>query len=233
MSEFSLENLKSKDIVSVAKAYVESMVEDLEGDNDFMPFLMIQPKDCDDIGGWHMLAMMMPGEPEKKDKIADFLTSACCIYNAEEVVFCSAGWSVKNPCKEEMEMSPSDSPMREENVFIAHATRYTGRNVGHHSSNLVRENGKVFLQQWVDMVGISAVGRFAEAITLGLKLAVEMPPDVREGVVELVNAGDEQKLMAAMAAMIDSARKTARQMVGDGEKRLGEQGDMLLGGGDE
>lgn len=233
MSEFDPDDLVRKDIVSVAKAYVSSLVDDLEGDNDFIPFLMIQPMGTDfDIGNWHMLAAVMPGEPEQKNRIADFFTAACAVYNAEEVVFCSAGWSVKNPCKEEMERAPSDSPLREEDVFIAHSTRFTGNSIGHHSSAIVRENGKVFLSKWEDMVGISAVGRFAEAITLGLKLAVEMPPDVREGVTEMVANGQEEKLISAMASMISSARATAHSMFESksGKSKLGEQGDMLLGG---
>ena len=45
MSEFTAENLERQDIVSVAKAYAEALIEDLEGKNDFLPFLVIQPKD--------------------------------------------------------------------------------------------------------------------------------------------------------------------------------------------
>lgn len=227
MKEFDPEGLQRKDIVSVAKAYIEHMVPELEGDQDITAFLMVQPKDTDDIGDWHMLAMLMPSEPEQKNRIADYLTAACCVYNAEEVVFASAGWSVKNPCKEELDMAPSDSPLREEDVFIAHSTRFTGNTVGHHSCPIIRRDNKVYLGPWAEMVGVGAVGRFAEAITLGLRLAVDMPPDVREGVTEMVAAGEENKLLSAMANMVSGARKTAREMLGD------KNGDMLLGDGDE
>ena len=231
MSEFTVDNLQRKDIVSVTKAYIEHMVPELEGDEDITAFLMVQPKDTDgQIDKWHLLAMLMPGDPDTKNRIADYLTAACCVYNAEEVVFASAGWSVKNPCKEELDMAPSDSPLREEDVFIVHSTRFTGDTVGHHSCPIIRRDNKVYLGPWTEMVGVGAVGRFAEAITLGLKLAVEMPPDVREGVESMVAEGQENKLLSAMANMVSGARKTAREMLGD---KNDKNGDMLLGDTDE
>ena len=229
MSEFDTDKLERRDIVSVAKAYAEALIEDLEGKNDFLPFLVIQPKDTDfDTGKWHMMAMQMPSEPEQKNRVADYMTAACAVYNAEEVVFCSAGWSVQNPCAEELQMAPSDSPMRVEKVLIAHSTRFTGNTVGHHSADLHRVNNKVFTSPW-DCMTMKAAGRFAEAITLGFKLAVEMPPDVREGVTEMIAEGSEQKLLNAMANMINSAREEARKQVGD----FPPAGDMLLGDVDE
>jgi len=229
VSEFTAENLERQDIVSVAKAYAEALIEDLEGKNDFLPFLVIQPKDTTfDSGNWNLLVMQMPEDPEQKNRVADYMTAACAIYNAEEVVFCTAGWAVQNPCAEELQMAPSDSPMRVEKVLIAHSTRFTGNTVGHHSADLHRVNNKVFTSPW-DYMTMRAAGRFAEAITLGFKLAVDMPPDVREGVVEMIAEGSEQKLLNATANMINSAREEARKQVGD----FPPAGDMLLGDADE
>lgn len=178
-------------LVEDARRHVESLVEDLEGNDDFMPFMTIVCHD-DKVA---YVGLEMPDEEGKGD-IADVMAAMTAAYRAKEVVFGSVSWMVKSAKKEGLGMMPSEHPDRVEAVFLLHIT---GDGDTMHHAEVRREDGTVFLDTWDSFEADSNVsGRFGTAIHMGMKLSANLPPEMVEYMEANFAVGKEEEVVGPM-----------------------------------
>lgn len=166
------------DIVQMSKDLVDSQLEDLAGDEDPTPFQVI--KDSND--SLSIALVHIPEASDARDKMADFLTAACCVHRATEATFLSAAWSsMYSNVAEVGKVMPSQRPNRVEIVTLVHVT---GQRVETHTAAILRVGGKVKLSPWISDPDFSDSGRIPSALLLGIELAQEMPPEMIEALDE-------------------------------------------------
>jgi hypothetical protein len=101
-----------------AQRHIESLVAELEDDDDFMPFLICRRGDEEAYIGLAAMAQ------ETKDDIGDVMFAAVAVTRAEEAVFAAISWTVHQGKDEEpTDIPPSQHPQRQEAVVITHVTR--------------------------------------------------------------------------------------------------------------
>jgi hypothetical protein len=179
-------------ILDNAKRHIESLVTELEGDDDFMPFLITRRDDKEFYVG---LAAMTD---ETKDDMADVMFAAVAVTRAEEAVFASVSWVVRQASDEEdlTDIRPSQHPQRQEAVFITQVTR-DGDAIW--LADLVRQDGRAVLKDW-DQAQIQG-GRFARALSAGMRLGAQMPEEFQEWCQAAIDSGHiEDVLRPAMSA---------------------------------
>lgn len=195
------------DLVQYAKTFVESKVEDLTGGEDFMPFMLLN---CP-LG--HMYAgLLMPGENDEKDKLADHMLALCATHRPSEVMFVSTTWMVirKNTKELELSLPPSKQADRMETVFMVHHTDSTSKATTYSAAITRRVDGTVILSEWKDNPGSTVVGRFGEAISAGIKIGEQIPPDFAEWLDEEIAAGRAGDAMEAVLRAMGKVRGVSR-----------------------
>lgn len=174
------------DLVEQAKKFVESKIEDLTGDEDFMPFMLLN---CN-IG--HVYAgLLMPQADSEKDKLADSMMALCATHRPSEVMFVSTTWMVQRKSKKELNLSKpvSEQPDRMEAVFMTHHTDGTDKATTYSAAVTRRVDGTVVLSEWKHNPGTTVQGRFGKAISTGMKIGEQIPPDFGDWLDEEITAG--------------------------------------------
>lgn len=162
------------DIVQMSKSLAASLVEDLTGQEDPTPFQIV--KDANDA--LSIALVHIPEAPEDRDKMADFLTAACCVHRAIEATFLSAAWSsVYSSVADVDKERPAERPNRVEVVTLIHVTR---KRVETHTAAILRVDGRVELSPWIadPENAFTGAGRIPAALQWGIELAERMPQDV-------------------------------------------------------
>jgi hypothetical protein len=179
-------------ILDNAKRHIESLVTELEGDDDFMPFLITRRDDKEFYVGLAAMA------DETKDDMADVMFAAVAVTRAEEAVFASVSWTVhQDKDEEEITVRPSRHPQRQEAAVIVHTTRDGD---AMHLANVYRRAATgVLLGAWEEAkVG---GGRFADAMRAGVKMGTTMPEEMAEYCQAAIDSGNiEAVLCLAMSA---------------------------------
>lgn len=160
------------DIVKISKELVACQMEELAGDEDPTPFQVV--KNCNDELG--ITLVEIPGGSGARDRMADFLTAACCVHRAVEVTFLSAAWSsLYSNVAEFGKVMPSERPNRVEIVTLVHVTQQI---IETHTAAILRVDGRVQLSPWIVDPERPFSGRIPGALLWGIKLASEMPQDM-------------------------------------------------------
>lgn len=196
----------------IAKRHVDAMMEDLTGDEDFMPFLTIRMHD----DGIAYVGMAMPDGDEARNWLADVMMALCAVHRAKEALFVSVSWMVKrdtatisdDESPEYPKVMPRDHPDRIEAVVM---TGIAGerRDGSMYSAPVIRENNTVKLGEWDDASGVGIAGRFGDAIINGMNFGAKFPPEMCEYVDAEIAAGRNQELVASMLRAMNSARTGA------------------------
>lgn len=195
------------DLVQHAKTFVGSKIEDLTGSEDFMPFMLLN---CP-FG--HMYAgLLMPGEDDEKDELADHMLALCATHRPSEVMFVSTTWMVIRKSTEELELSlpPSKQVDRMEVVFMVHHTDSTHKATTYSAAITRRVDGTVVLSEWKDSPGSTVMGRFGEAISAGMKVAEGIPPDFGEWLDEEIAAGRAGDAMKSVLRALGKVRGVSK-----------------------
>ena len=79
-------------LITMARTHIESLVADLEGEDDFMPFLTYNGTSGGEPSSGYV-GLEMP-DVEQRDDIADIMMAILAIYRATEAVFASVTWTV-------------------------------------------------------------------------------------------------------------------------------------------
>lgn len=194
------------ELMEIARRHVESLVEDLKGDEDFMPFLNILTHDRQIV----YAALEMP-EGEARDGVADVMMALCAIHRGTEAVFASTVWMVTRKADADGEwpdmegIVPSQHPDRVETVFLASISgaRLKGTT---YSAPVIREDNTVRLGEWTDSEGVGMTGRFGDAIIAGMKFGEKFPPEMCEYVDAELAADRGQEVVTSLLRAISSAR---------------------------
>jgi len=175
-----------------AQQHIESLVQDLRGEADFMPFLITRR------GGQEFYFGLAAMADETKNDIADLMGAAVTVTQPDEAVFASVTWMVQAPKGTNPEFRPSEHPDRKEVVMVLHVTR-DGSCM--YSAALHRRDNRVLLGAW-DRLGAEATGgRFADAIHAGMKVGAAIPEDFQQWCQERIAAGKfDEVLRPAMNA---------------------------------
>jgi hypothetical protein len=191
-------------ILKKAQQFVEFSTLSLEGNDDFIPFVMVMDERDKEffVGLGHM-----PTEPDGKDRLADMIMALCIVHGAVEVVFGSSAWSATTSPDDDSDLPPSQRPDRKEVAYISAANREGIRAI--RVAPMVRENGKVGVGLWEQLPIEAISGRFAEALHLGIKLSSKMPTEVRDYLREQIEAGLIEEVVNSTANVITEARHTA------------------------
>jgi hypothetical protein len=192
-------------LIEDAQKHIERLTQDLSGDEDFMPFMTIRDHSDRVI----YAGLMMPGEEDGKDQIANFMTALCMVHRGVEAVFASVTWMVTaKPGENLPNVMPSQHPDRVEMAFLI--AMDTEEHVTTHSAPLIRENNMVGVGLWSEADELRAVGgRFGDAMRHGLALAKKLPPEMAEWLDHTINEDSESmsELVNRFAETIGEARE--------------------------
>lgn len=196
-----------------AQRHVASMVADLEGEQDFMPFMTIRDRDT---GGVAYVGLMMPSGGDEKDGIADVMTALCAIHRTTEAVFVCTSWQVtcKNSGDPEAQkyaqsLPPSQHPDRVEVVFAHEATPDGDL---YSSAQVIRQNNGVMIGEWSEGSRSQNVGgRFGDAIHMGIRLGADLPPEVSSWIDEQIAEGNQEELLFRFMRAVNTARAEMAQ----------------------
>lgn len=187
-----------------AQKYIEFATLSLEGDDDFIPFIIvIDEQDREFFVGFGQ----MPSEPDGKDRIADMIMALCIVHGAVEVVFGSSAWSAETSVDDDLTVPPSERANRKEIAYVSAANSAGINDV--RFAPLVRENGKVAVGLWEELFSSAITGRFAEAMHMGIKLSGKIPPEIRDYLREQIEAGLIQEVVTSTANVITEARRNS------------------------
>ena len=197
-------------LVKDAQNYIERVMRELSGDDDFMPFLTMRNA----AGEVAFIGMMMPDGAELKNDVAETMVALCMMYRPVEVAFATVAWMVMLPggsASDAEKVTPSEHPDRVETVFItAHTTE---GNTGFTSANVIRENNMVGVGVWEDFKsGQLAGGRFGNAIQLGIELGAKIPPEMCAWLDEQIAAGEAQNVILMLKNAVSKAYATAAKI---------------------
>ena len=202
------------ELVEMAKQHVASLMEDLTGEEDFMPFMNIRTHD----GMIAYVGLEMPEGGEARNRLGDVMMALCAIHRATEVVYVSTSWLVKrnlttdpigdDETPERPAVMPSEHPDRIEVVAIMAISgeRLEGSTA---CASVTRENNTVRLSDWDDAEGVGIAGRFGNAIIAGMKFGEKIPPDMCAYVDAEIAAGRQDELIRLMLRALNSVRTGA------------------------
>jgi len=179
--------------------YIEKMVQDLRGEEDFAPFIIIK----DHKGDARCVMLTMPDDPNEKDTVADTMTVFCGIYRATEAAFAAVGYQSRNAKESERLLRPSEDPNRVEVVIL---NVVNSDNSVLHTADLIRENSLVAVSLW-DAPDGRAEGRFSDALQLGIGLGQAMPPDMTKFFDEELAKGREEEMIAMFRRAFETIKK--------------------------
>lgn len=196
-------------LVDYAKQHIESILKELKGQEDFLPFLTAE---CRDSDAQIYMGVCMPDEEEGKNAVADTMLAICAIHRATEAVFASMTWLVEGYAAQQgmrQGIRPSESMDRIEVAFLHHARNTEIGNVLHtaHTAPVIRRDNTVRIGEWSSYGKALSAGRFADAIRQGMDLGGRMPPDICAHIDSEIAAGHEDNLVKSMILALDSARK--------------------------
>jgi len=161
------------ELLEHARQFIEREVEDLRGEDDFMPFMTYTAHDG--TVGFAGLAAM--GSQAERNGLAASMTAMLTIYRATEAVFATCAWMATMTSEERVTTMPADHPNRREEAFVLHVDPE-----GHdhfHSAAIHRIKDRVTLGAWNqddDMVAVG--GRFSQAMHAGLTMGSQLPPEM-------------------------------------------------------
>lgn len=192
-------------LVDRAQEHIASIVADLEGEDDFMPFMTIQPRDGE---GLVYAGLMMPEAGHEKDGLADIMMGMCMVHRAVGAVHANMSWMVsrsldEGPLKDD-EPRPSEHPDRVEVVFLVHVTPDGSQA---YRAEIFRADNKVSLGEWED-VQVRG-GRFADAIRMGMRLGAQINGGMAAYCDQEIEAGRGEQLIKTVLRALNSARKEA------------------------
>lgn len=187
-----------------AQQFIEFAAMSLEGNDDFVPFLIV----TDERDKEFFVAFgKMPDDPAGKDQVADMIIALCVVHGAVEVVFGSSAWSAETTVDDINGLPPSQRPNRKEVAYISAANSAGISDV--RVASMVRESGRVGVGLWEQLPLEGVVGRFAEAMHMGIKLSSKMPPEVRDFLREQIEAGLMEEVVSSTMSVIAEARLNA------------------------
>jgi hypothetical protein len=193
-----------------AQQHIERMMQELSGDEDFLPFMTIKDREDRVV----LAGLVMPQDPDEKDQIANMMTALCMVHRGVEVIFASSSWMVYrgsgDPDPYQTGQPLSKHPDRIEMAFVV-VVNIDGQ-CAMHSAPLIRENNMVGVGMWssTEPSAAKVAGRFAEAIHVGMELGQQLPPEVCEYIdSEARKEGRLESLVQSTVQMIREARTGA------------------------
>jgi hypothetical protein len=203
-SREEISSMTETDIVQMSKDLVASQMEELAGDEDPTPFQVIK----DSNNTLSIALVHIPEGPQARDKMADFLTAACCVHRATEATFLSAAWSsMYSNVADVGKVMPSQRPNRVEVVTLVHVKQ---QKVETHTAAILRVDGKVRLSPWLFDSDFSDSGRIPSALLLGIALGEEMPPDMIEVLDDALQNLPIGRVMEMFVKQLDEVRDWLR-----------------------
>ena len=190
-------------LVDHARQHIASLVADLEGDNDFMPFMTLRDRE----GRVIYAGLMMPDGADEKDGISDVMMGLCMVHRAVDVAFVSTSWMVTRRVYENGQPKdwdgtpPSQHPDRVEVVVLVHITPDGDQ---FYNAPVTRQNNKVSIGEW-DAGGVTG-GRFANAIKTGMMLGTKIPPSLHDYMDAEIEAGRSEELVRMLLRQLDIVR---------------------------
>jgi len=166
------------ELVEHARQFIERQVEELRGEDDFMPFMTYTAHD----GTVGFIGLAAMGEQAERDGLAASMTAVLTIYRATEALFATCAYMVRVQTREEMKgLTPSQHPNREERVFMHHVDPEGVDRF--HSAKIHRIKDRVALGAWETEYGEDTAmkdvgGRFGDAIHMGLTMGSQLPPEM-------------------------------------------------------
>lgn len=193
---------------------VEDMTQKLSGDEDFMPMMIV--KDHRDRVLCIGLVWPSEDEGEGKDTVAASMAAICALYRAKEAAFTSVAWAVMGGPGKKIPTGSLEKCEDRMEVVMLNAMNADGGSASFIAS-LVRENNMVGVGLWQDMNegGLTASGRFLEAMEVGIKMGQQIPPDMGAYLDEEIDANREGRLVHTMTQMyqkyVTEPRRVARK----------------------
>lgn len=206
------------DLLKYAQDHIVSMMTDLEGDDDFMPFMTVRHARTNEVC---YVGIMMPQDDDQKDMVADVMTAVCAIHRTNEAVFCCTSYMVSARADDPEDLAraestrPRDHPDRVEVVFAHEATPDGDRFV---TAPVIRRNNGVVLDGWSEEKrGQNNRGRFGDAIHMGIRMGAEFPPEMCDYVDSKMAAGEVDEVIASFLKATTTARAEAATTNENGE----------------
>lgn len=192
------------ELVEHAKAFVEAKVQDLTGEEDIMPFMLLN---CN--AGHVYAGLLMPDTDDEKNKLADTMMALCATHRPSEVMFVSTAWMVLRKSSEDLERSlpPSEQADRMETVFMVHHTDSTSKSDTYSAAVTRRVDGTVVLSEWKDTPGSTVAGRFGEAIQHGMTIGEHIPPNFADWLDSEIEAGRAGDAMKSVLKVLGKVRE--------------------------
>lgn len=200
--------MNETDIVQMTKDFMAAQVDELAGNEDPQAVQML--KDDDDTLG--IALVQIPASPTDRDKMADYLTAACCVHRATEATFSSAAWSsMYSNIADFDKVTPAQRPNRVEVVTLIHVTQ---ERVETHTAAILRVDGKVKLSPWVADLPrgeCADAGRIPDALRWGIKLVKEMPQDLIDALTHAKDVIPVGRVVELFVNQINEIREWHRE----------------------
>ena len=186
------------ELIDSARKHVESLVADLEGEADFMPFMAYDGTTRGEPSTGYV-GLVMPDNEERND-LADVMIAILAINRATEATFASVSWAVTVQTREELDgKMPSEHPDRVEVVFMLHVAPEGDT---FHQARINRIDGRVVLGDWeVSKQKGEAGGRFADAMHMGIDLGQNLPPEMIRFIDARIDEDPEALVQPFLRAM--------------------------------
>lgn len=195
-----------------AAKHIEAAVRDIEGDEDFLPFMAL----TDHRGETIIAGLMMPETAQGKDSVAAMMAALCTLHQATEAAFGSAAWTVEADENGKMpDLPPSECDNRKETVVLQMVDTDCKTSV--RMAPMIRENNMAAVGLWEDSpIGADGRGRFLDAMRVGIKAVGDCPADLREYMDRELAEGREAQILQRMAKTFIVALQAAEKIAKGG-----------------
>lgn len=200
-------------LVDIAKKHAESMVAELSGEEDILPFVSLIDRD----DRLHIAGIVMPAEDEGKDAVADMIVALCILHQPKEITFICTAWMVASTDGKLPEARPSQHPDRKEIVFVLSTSVDADGEVSMISAPVIRENNLVGLGLWDSPSKGRSSGRFGEALAFGVGAAARIPEDMRAMLKVISDSSTDER--EALNRVFGAVVKLRQQAAADAERQ--------------
>jgi hypothetical protein len=188
------------DLVTAAKTAARDALNDLEAPQADIPPLLVAktPK------GYLSVQLEMPQEPDQRDMVADYMMALIACSRATEAVFICTAWMATATLADMRR--PSEREDKNEVLVLAHDN---GDTTSLWMAGLTRhENRPPDMGLWKHDEESTMGGRFAEALSLGLKLSetVAQIPGLQDQLDEAATPEEISSLALVLVETLQKAR---------------------------
>lgn len=190
------------------RRHVEKAMQDVTGDEDFLPLMVVRDHADRLIG----IGLMMPDVDAARDVLAHTMSALCMLHRATEVAFTSATWMVKRRGKQRPDLRPSECDDRQE-VAIITMINVDGSTVMH-AAPIIRENNLAGVGMWSQLGNPAEyMDHFVDAIRVGVAMGQKVPPEIGAFMDSQIGTEGENTIIQTMTKQFAEVSERQRKGV--------------------